>query len=128
MRRQMFAAVVEQLCLLRSANQPTGKRPRFNATVLVKLSKMGHRLLNDAATDPHAANKVPITVNLSCLSCESRSADTCTESKLTRRFRQRPKVSTTRPNPPLPLPKSLIQNSRCDKSTPRSDAKLRKLG
>ena len=38
-----------------------------NATVLIELAKMRHRLLNDAPADAHAAHQAPIAVNLPVL-------------------------------------------------------------
>jgi hypothetical protein len=63
----MFAAVVEQLCLFRYADQPVRKRPRLNPTMLIKLTKMRNRLLNDTTSDAHAAHQAPIAMNLAVL-------------------------------------------------------------
>ena len=65
--RQMLAAIIEQLRLLGSADQPARKRPRLNASVLIELAKMRHRLLNDTPPDAHAAHQPPIAVNLPVL-------------------------------------------------------------
>ena len=65
--RQMSAAVVEQPRLLGCADQPASQRPRLNATVLIKLAKMRHRLLNDTTPDTNAAHQPPIAVNLPVL-------------------------------------------------------------
>jgi hypothetical protein len=43
------------------------KRSRLNASVLIDLAKMRHRLLDDAPPNPPAARQAPIGVNLSIL-------------------------------------------------------------
>ena len=65
--RHMLAAVIEQLRLFRSADQMPRERAGFNATVLVKLAKMRHRLLNDAPPEANTAHQAPIAVNLPVL-------------------------------------------------------------
>ena len=64
---QLCASVVEQRCLLRGADQPSRKRPCLNASVLIELAKMRHRLLDDASPDAHAAHQPPIAVKLPVL-------------------------------------------------------------
>jgi len=53
---QMFAAIVEQRRLLRSADQPPRERSRRDASVLIEFAKTRHRLLEDAPPDPHTAH------------------------------------------------------------------------
>src|SRR5216684_5737503 len=65
--RQMFAAIVEQRRLLGSTDQSARKRSCLNASVLIELAKMRHRLLDDASPDAHAAHQAPIAVNLPVL-------------------------------------------------------------
>ena len=49
------------------ADQPSRKRPCLNASVLIELAKMRHRLLDDASPDAHAAHQPPIAVKLPVL-------------------------------------------------------------
>ena len=96
--RQMLVAVIEQLRLLRCADQTTRKRACFNAAALVKFAKMRNRLLDHTPADPHAAHQAPIAVDLPVLLAESYGADTCAIRIELRRQKKIPKVGTTRPN------------------------------
>ena len=62
-----LAAVIEQLRLLGSADQPARQRPRLNATLLIEFAELRHRLLNDTTTDTHAAHQAPVAMNLPVL-------------------------------------------------------------
>jgi hypothetical protein len=64
---QLCASVVEQRCLLRGADQPSRKGPCLNASILIELAKVRHRLLDDASPDTHAAHEPPIAVKLPVL-------------------------------------------------------------
>ena len=108
--RLMRAAVVEQLRLLRSPDQPARQCPRFDPPVLVKLAEMRHRLLNDATTDANAPHQPPIAVNLPVLPQCRVPQIHGGESNLTRRRQKIPLVGTTRPNPLL-APTQLIDLS-----------------
>ena len=63
----MLLAVVEQARLLGRADQMARQRPRLKPSPRVKLAKLRDRLLNDAATDPHAAHKTPVAVDFAVL-------------------------------------------------------------
>jgi hypothetical protein len=63
----MFAAIVEQRCLLGNTDHSARKPSRLNAAMLIKLAKLRHRLLDDATPDTHAAHQAPIAVNLPIL-------------------------------------------------------------
>ena len=54
--RQILAAVLEKFRLLRSTNQTARNGPRLNATVLIELTKMRNRLLDNAPPDANTAN------------------------------------------------------------------------
>lgn len=60
----MFVAVVEQLRLRGGTDQLARKRASRNASMLIQLAKMRHRLLNDTTTNTNAAHQPPITMNL----------------------------------------------------------------
>ena len=64
---QMFAAVVEQRRLLRSADQSSRKRSGLNPSMLIKFAKMRHRLLDDTPPHAHAAHQPPVAVKLPVL-------------------------------------------------------------
>jgi hypothetical protein len=88
----MLAAVVKQPRLLWRSDQPACQRPRFNATVLVELAKMRHRLLDDAPPDAHAAHQTPVAVNLPVL-LANRVAQIHAPSELLRSKRKYPRSS-----------------------------------
>src|SRR6266403_6162281 len=46
-RRQLLAAIIEQLRALRSSDQPVRQRPCLHATLLIEFAELRHRLLND---------------------------------------------------------------------------------
>ncbi|HEY2183444.1 MAG TPA: hypothetical protein VGH39_00505, partial [Xanthobacteraceae bacterium] len=91
----MLAAVAEQGRLLRRADQPSRECPRLNPPVLIKLTKLCYRLLNNAPTDTNAAYEAPIAVNLPVLPYCRVAQIHAPESNLTRRFKKIPKVGTT---------------------------------
>ncbi len=95
--RQISAAVVEQLRLLGRADQTPRQRPRLDATVLIELAEMRHRLLNDATTNTNAAHQAPIAMNLAVL-LANRVAQIHAPSKPPSQLKKIPKVGTTRPN------------------------------
>jgi len=43
------------------------QRPRLHATLLIEFAKLRNRLLNDPASNTHAAHKAPIAMNLPIL-------------------------------------------------------------
>ncbi len=57
----------EKLRLLGRADQPPRQCPCLHPSMLIKLAKMRHRLLNDAPTNTNAAHKAPIAMNLPVL-------------------------------------------------------------
>src|SRR5262249_25575356 len=65
---QILLAIVEQASLLRRANQMPGQRLRLQSALLIELSKLRYRLLDDAPTNSHAAHKAPIAMDLAVLS------------------------------------------------------------
>ena len=65
--RQMLLAVVEQARLLRLADQMPCQRPRLQPAAFIKLAKLGHRLLDDATIQSHAAHKTPVAMDLAVL-------------------------------------------------------------
>src|SRR5262249_30381543 len=77
------------------------ERAGFDATMLVKLAEMRHRLLNDAPPNANAAHQAPIAVNLPILPQRRVPQIHGAESNLTRRRQKIPLVGTTRPNPLL---------------------------
>jgi hypothetical protein len=99
LRRRVTAAVVEQLRLLRRADQMTGQCPRFQPTSRVEIAKMGDGLLNDPTPDPHTAHQAPVAVNLTVLSA-NRGAQIHAPSQPPKPLKKMPLVGTTRPIPP----------------------------
>ena len=77
------------------------KRPRLNATMLVDLAEMRHRLLNDTTPDANAAHQPPIAVNLPILARRRVPQIHGAKSNLTRQYPKISLVGTTCPNPPL---------------------------
>ena len=65
--RYIFAVVLEQLGLLGRADQPARQCPGGDASMLVELAQMRHRLLNDASTNANAAHQPPIAMVLAVL-------------------------------------------------------------
>jgi hypothetical protein len=124
-RRQMFAAVVEQWRLLGSTDQSTRKCSRLNASVLIELAKMRHRLLDDAPPDAHATHQAPIAVNLTVL-LANRVAQVHAPSQPPPRRKKIPKVVT------LKSPSRTVQPLDPTRTTSRQIAEttpqLRKLG
>src|SRR6476659_4413763 len=106
--RQMFAAIVEQRRLLGSADQSARKRSRRNASVLIELAKMRHRLLDDAPPDTHATHQAPIAVNLAVL-LTNRMAQVHAPSGPLPQRKKIPKVVTTRSNHPRAPSNPLIR-------------------
>src|SRR5262245_14717966 len=97
--RQMFAAIIEQWRLLGSTDQSARKNSRLNASVLIELTQMRHRLLDDASPDAHAAYQAPIAMNLSVL-LANRVAQVHAPSEPRPQPKKIPKVVTTRSNHP----------------------------
>ena len=125
--RQMFAAVVEQLRLLGSADQPARKRSRLNAPVLIELAEMRHRLLDDAPPDTHAAHQPPIAVNLPVL-LANRVAQVHAPSEPHRQRKKIPKVGTTRSNQLRAHSNPLIRFTATSRKIAKTTPQLRKLG
>jgi len=57
--RQLHVAELTRAPLFGSADQILCQHPCLNATTFVELAEVGHRLLNDATTDTHAAHQPP---------------------------------------------------------------------
>src|SRR5713101_6571934 len=106
--RQMLAAIVEQRRLLGNTDQSARKRSCLNASVLIELAKMRHRLLDDAPPDAHAAHQAPIAVNLPVL-LANRVAQVHAPSDPPPKRKKIPKVVTTRSNHPRAPPNPLIR-------------------
>jgi len=104
----MFAAIVEQRRLLRSANQSACERPRLNTSMLIELAKLRHRLLDHAPSDAHAPDQPPVAVDLPVLPA-NRVAQIHAASEPHPKPKKIPKVGTTWPNQPCALPKALIR-------------------
>jgi hypothetical protein len=63
----MLPAVVEQAGLFGLADQMPRQRPRLQSSPRIELAKLRHRLLDHPATDPHAAHKTPVAMDLAVL-------------------------------------------------------------
>ena len=87
----MLAAVIEQLRLLGSTDQPASQRPRLNPAMLVQFAKIRHRLLDDTTPDTNAAYQAPIAVSLSVL-LANRVAQVHAPSEPPRQRKKIPKV------------------------------------
>ena len=61
--RQLLAVVLEKPGLFGCADQPPRRRPRLKPSMLIKLTKLRYRLLNDALANTNAAYKAPVAVN-----------------------------------------------------------------
>src|SRR4029078_12494895 len=106
--RQMFAAIIEQWRLLGSTDQSARKNSRLNASVLIELTQMRYRLLDDAPPDPHTAYQAPIAMNLSVL-LANRVAQVHAPSEPRPQPKKIPKVVTTRSNHPRAPSNPLIR-------------------
>src|SRR5262249_42601906 len=82
-----------------STDQSARKNSRLNASVLIELTQMRHRLLDDASPDAHAAYQAPIAMNLSVL-LANRVAQVHAPSEPRPQPKKIPKVVTTRSNHP----------------------------
>ena len=126
-RRHVPAAVVEQLRLLRRADQMSGQLPRFKPPLHVEFAKMCDRLLNNPPPDPHAPNQTPVAMRLAVLS-PNRVAQIHVPSQPSRSQKKIPKVGTTRPKP------ARIRRQPFDRIHPdlsekiKTHPELRKLG
>jgi len=126
--RHIPAAVIKQLGLFGSTDQMASQRPCLQPTLLVKLAKMGHRLLDDAPTNAHAAHQRPIPMDLSSLaSCRVAQIHAPNHIRLAAK-RKYPSSSLHPQIRPLRTVKSLIYQSHRDKLTPEFTPQLRKLG
>ena len=65
--RHVPAAVVEQLILFRRADHMARQCSRLKPALLIKLTEMRNRLLNNAPAKAHAANQRPIAMDLPSL-------------------------------------------------------------
>jgi hypothetical protein len=63
----MLLTIVEQARLLGLADQMPRQRPRLEPASRVELAKLRYRLLNDAATNPHAAHETPVAMDFAVL-------------------------------------------------------------
>ena len=61
------AAIIEQISLLRRADQTPRKCPRLQPPALIQLAKMRHSPLDDPAPDADAAHQSPVAMNLTVL-------------------------------------------------------------
>lgn len=125
--RQIVAAVVEEPCLFRRPNQAPCKRPRSQPAVLIEFATARHSLLNDAATDPHAAHKGPITVDLPILPT-NRVAQIHAPHQTPTKSRKKTQGRHYTPKPPAPRLQLVDSIQSPNPKIVRTTPQLRKVG